>query len=104
MKDSYHHHGSNLFVETYSDIAEPPLTCHLSPEAVKEFINTPLKVPKWPSHTQSVERCVKMTSESACHVFGQIKRYTYIRGQLASRELMANNSSKKELINLLKNK
>ena len=85
----------------WSDIA---LTCHLSTEAVKEFINTPMKVPKWPSHTQSVERCVKMTSESACHVFGQVRRNTCIQGQLASRKLMANNSSKKDLINLLKNK
>ena len=87
----------------WSDYAEPPLTCHLSTEAVKEFINTPMKVPKWPSHTQSVKRCVKMTSESTCHVCGQIRRDTYIQGQLASRELMANNSSKKDLINLLKN-
>ena len=76
----------------WSDIAEPPLTCNLSTEVVKEFINTPMIVPKWPSHTQFVERCLRMTSESACHVFGQVRRDTYIRGQLASRELMGNNS------------
>lgn len=86
----------------WSDITEPPLTCHLSTEAVKEFINTPMKVTMWPSHTQSVERCVKMTSESACHVFGQARRNTYIQGQVASRELMSNNSSKKDMVNLIK--
>ena len=74
----------------WSDITEPPLTCHLSTEAVKEFIITPMKVTMWPSHTQSVERYVKMTSESACHFFGQARRNTYIQGQVASRELMSN--------------
>ena len=83
-----------------SDISEPPLTCLPSNQVVKEFINTPMKVPKWPSHTQFVERCVKMTSENACHVFDQVRRVTYIRGQLASRELTADNSSKKDFRNL----
>ena len=75
----------------------PPPPPNMSTEAVKEFINTPIKVPKWSSHSHFVERCVKTTPESACHVFGQVRRDTYIRGRLASRELIADISCKKEL-------
>ena len=61
----------------------------------------PMQVPDWPSHTQSVERCVKITTEAAGHVFSQQRRDVYIRGQMVSRGLMSTNKSKKDLFDLL---
>ena len=83
------------------DIHEPPLTCHLTTNEIKQYIEMPMQVPDWPSHTQSVERCVKMTTEAAGHVFSQQRRDVYIRGQMVSRGLMSTNKSKKDLFDLL---
>ena len=98
----------NLQAETLSelidwtDITEPPLTCTLTNKTLKGFAEVPMEVPKWPSHTQSVERCVKMVTEAAAHVYSQERREGYIRGQVTSRGLMSSNGSKKDLINLTK--
>ena len=41
-----------------SEVLKPPLTTSLTSKDFKSFKDTPMQVPKWPSHTQSVERCV----------------------------------------------
>ena len=89
-------------VDWTSDVTEPPLTCKLTTSAVKMFVATPMEVPDWPSHTQSVERCVKMVTEAAGHVYSQERRDGYIRGQVVSRELMSLNKSKQDIENLVK--
>ena len=61
-----------------------------------------MKVSAWSSHTQSVERCVKMVTEAAGHVFSHERREGYIRSQVVSRELMSKNNSKRDIINLVK--
>ena len=53
---------------------EPPLTTHMTSDQLQELVHSPMKVPDWPSHTQSVERCVKMVTEAAGTVFSHEKR------------------------------
>lgn len=83
------------------DVTEPPLTCNLTSATIKEFLNYPMEVPPWTSHTQSVERCVKLVTEAAGHVYTHERRESYIRAQLASRHLMSRNRSKKDMANLV---
>ena len=83
-------------------ITEPPLTCSLTTAKVKELLQTPMTVPDWPSHTQSIERCVKMVTEASGHVYSQERRDGYIRSQILSRELVSRNRSKKDMYNLVK--
>ena len=80
-----------------SEVLEPPLTTFLTSKDLKSSKDTPMQVPKWPSHTQSVERCVKMVTEAAGHVYSHEKREGYIKAQLASRQLLERNNSKKDM-------
>ena len=86
----------------WTSVSEPPLTCNLTTAAVRAFVDCPMEVPNWPSHTQSVERCIKMVTEAAAHVYSQERREGYIRSKVVSRELMSMNKSKKDLANLVK--
>ncbi|QQP41163.1 Uncharacterized protein FKW44_015445 [Caligus rogercresseyi] len=71
---------------SWSDgVLEPPLTCSLSTLEVKGFINSPMKVPNWPCHTQSIERVVKMVTEASAKYYSQEKRDGAIRAQEASK-------------------
>lgn len=76
-------------IDLNSEVLEPPLTTLLSNKDLKSFKDTPMQVPKWPSHTQSVERCVKMVTEATGHVYsheqrgGYISCYTRLYKQLA---------------------
>ena len=89
-------------VDLSSGATEPPLTCKLTSSSLKKFVDTPMEVPEWPSHTQSVERCVKMVTEAAAHVYSHERREGYIRSQVVSRELMSIKTSKKDIVNLVK--
>ena len=53
----------------WTSISEPPLTCNKTTGCLKSFIDYPMQVPDWPSHTQSIERCVKMVTETAGFVY-----------------------------------
>ena len=52
----------------WTDIHEPPLTCEKSRDELLEYIKTPMPVPQWPCHGQSIERCVKQVTEAASKV------------------------------------
>ena len=41
-------------------VDEPVFTCSLSQEEIRGFLDKPLDPPKFSSHTQSTERCVKL--------------------------------------------
>ncbi|KAG7160049.1 hypothetical protein Hamer_G028547, partial [Homarus americanus] len=56
-------------VDLSLEVLEPPLTTSLTSQELRNLKETPMQVPKWPSHTQSVERCVKMVTEAAGHVY-----------------------------------
>ena len=82
------------------DHHEPSLTCKMTVQKLKELTASPMTVPKWPSHTQSVERIVKMVTEAAAHVYSQERRNAYIRGSETSAELMPKNKSKQDVAKL----
>ena len=80
----------------------PPLTCDKITANIKTFIDHPMNVPGWPSHTQSIERFGKMVTEAAGHVYSHERREWYKRSQGVSRELMSRNKSKWDLAKLVK--
>ena len=92
---------SDLIAWNFS-VTEPPLTCTLTSATIKEFLKYPMEVPHWDSHTQSVERCVKLVIEAASHVYTYERRKLYIRAQLVGRHLMSQNRSKKDMATLVK--
>ena len=62
----------------------PPPTCDKITAHIKTFIDYPMNVPGWPSHTQSIERFVKMVTEAAGHVYSHERREWYINGPRGS--------------------
>ena len=83
-------------------ITEPSLTCSLTTKDIRKFVDIPMEVPNWSSHTQSVERIVKKVTEAAAHVYSHERRDGYVRSHEVSAELMARNRSKQDLVNLVK--
>ncbi|KAG7172364.1 hypothetical protein Hamer_G031161, partial [Homarus americanus] len=65
-------------VDLSLEVLEPPLTTSLTSQELRNLKETPMQVPKWPSHTQSVERCVKMVTEAAGHVYSHERREGYL--------------------------
>ncbi|KAG7175585.1 hypothetical protein Hamer_G032000, partial [Homarus americanus] len=63
-----------LCQDVYHFFDKPPLTTSLTSQELRNLKETPMQVPKWPSHTQSVERCVKMVTEAAGHVYSHERR------------------------------
>ncbi|KAG7174873.1 hypothetical protein Hamer_G030316, partial [Homarus americanus] len=61
-------------VDLSLEVLEPPLITSLTSQELRNLKETPMQVPKWPSHTQSVERCVKMVTEAAGHVYSHERR------------------------------
>ena len=80
---------------------EPLLTTSISTADLKQFLTIPMQVPAWPSHTQSIERCVKQVTEACTKVYTHERREGYIKAQEFSRKIMASNESRKELEGLL---
>ncbi|GBM98649.1 hypothetical protein AVEN_273129-1 [Araneus ventricosus] len=72
----------------------PPMLRDLSEDDIKSLINSdtmPIReIQKFPCHTQSVERCVKLVTESSNKVCGHEARDGYIRATLKSRSVMPN--------------
>ena len=62
-------------------VCEPPTTTDYSSEQLKHALKTGemLQLPVFPSHSQSVERAVKLTSEAAEMVYGQEARHKHIQ-------------------------
>jgi len=52
--------------------------------------------PKYPCHTQAVERCVKLVTEASSAVCGASARDGFIRVRLESRGLMPSFNTKRE--------
>ncbi|GBL82439.1 hypothetical protein AVEN_252575-1 [Araneus ventricosus] len=66
-------------------VTEPPLTVHIKDKDLREMYEEQFPVltfEKFPCHTQSVERCVKLISEAAMNVSGETARDEYIRGYI----------------------
>ncbi len=74
---------------------EPPLTRQLSDEELENIADVPLTLPI-PCHSQGVERCVRLVTESSNAVFGKEARDGYIRALTKSRHFMPSLESKKD--------
>lgn len=82
------------------DITEPPLLKNLTDVELHSLVESPDLVeklcPKYPCHTQSVERLVKLVTEASAKVYGYKNRDGYIRNTLKSRKIMPAFESKKD--------
>lgn len=74
------------------EITEPPLTVSISDDAIKLFVangSAPVvDFPRFPCHTQAVERCVKLVTESSANVCSAEARDGFIRTRVAARATM----------------
>jgi len=70
----------------WSDITEPPVLSHLYAAIIQKKVrkNYFSFIDNFPSHTQSVERCVKPVTEAASYV-GRKNRDKTIRSKLLAR-------------------
>nr|CAH7728928.1 unnamed protein product [Callosobruchus chinensis] len=72
------------------DVTPPPVLANITNEDLKLFIenNDTLEFPRFPCHTQAVERCVKLVTEASSCVIGEEARDGFIRLRVKSREIM----------------
>ena len=81
-------------------ITEPLLTRNLSEDQLQSVIDSPLQVPKFPCHTQAVERAVKVVSDACSQVYHQ-ERDGFIRQRIRARKIMPQVNTKKDFEALL---
>ncbi|GBM07088.1 hypothetical protein AVEN_177056-1 [Araneus ventricosus] len=71
-------------------VTEPPLTMHIKDKDLREMCKEEhfpvLNFEEFLCHTQPVERCVKLLSEAAMNVCGEIARDGYIRAKFQARK------------------
>jgi len=87
-------------------LSTPPMMENISIESLKELLNTKVitefEFINFPCHTQSVERIVKLVTESSIKVCGEKNRDGFTRTTLFSRTEMPSFNSKKEFITMPK--
>ena len=67
---------------------EPPFSTSLSNDKILGVFKKSRSVPKWPNHTQSVERETRVVTEACREVAGYKARDGYIRQRLSSRRII----------------
>jgi hypothetical protein len=82
-------------------LTEPPLTYNLSDDMLKNIIEVPLEIPPYRSHTQSIERVIKLVTNASGKTYGLHSASGYIKAQISSRQLYKKGDTKKELIKML---
>ena len=85
----------------WTGMTEPTLTTRLTTSEIRQFLNRPMAVPNWPSHTQGVERTVQMVTHASAQVYSHERREQYIRGMVLSRQIFGRNRSKQDLARML---
>ena len=78
--------------------SEPPITKSMSAAEVTAMVEKQGSPPKFPIHTQSVERAVKNTSESATKSWSKEKRHKSIVTKSAARAKGPKSNSKKDFL------
>ena len=79
-----YHHMIDWDTELKTD---PPFLTSLSDEKVLAILEKPMSVSKWPNHTQSVERGIRIMIKACTEVAGY-KADGYIRQRFSSRRIM----------------
>ena len=74
------------------------MTAGMSTSRIKNIVDCPLEVPPFPSHTQSTERCVKLTTEAAANVAGQEARDRYIKSKIKHRHILPKFRTKNDIL------
>ena len=75
---------------------QPQILSNLSDEEIESAITKPIQFPKFPCHTQSVERAVKLVTTVASEVEGQDARHGQILSIMASRNSRKDFATKKK--------
>ena len=82
-------------------LTEPPLIKALTDEQIQKIKEEPLVVKKYPNHTQSVERSIKLVTDASKAVYGFDARDGFIRARMQSRSMMPQYDSKKDFSSML---
>ena len=67
-------------------------------EQILELHNKPLNVPEYPNHTQSVERTVKVVSDTSKSVYGHYACDGFIQAKILPRNIMRCYDSKQQFL------
>ena len=79
-------------------ITEPPVTVTLPDSVIESARDQPLELPAFPSHAQSVERCVRLVTEASRAVFGEDRRHGLIVSRQASRAARPRFKTKRDFV------
>ena len=81
-------------------VTEPPVTKSISDEDLELLVRNEetavVEFPRFPCHTQAVERCVKGVTEASIAVMGQEARDGVIRARINARAIMPTFDTKKQ--------
>lgn len=93
--------GDYIELVTWKDIDRhsPPVMDNISDQQIRGFFNNSddvVVLPHFPCHTQAVERCVKLVTESSAAVTGEHQRDGFIRSRIESRKIMKTFNTKSE--------
>ena len=91
----------NLIDWDDTPVTESAVTAIMPSENIRACLSTPLELPAWPCHGQSIERTVKKVSEASLHVAGFEKRDGWIRAADESRKKLPKMESKKDFLSML---
>ena len=87
------------------NVTGPPLTKNIGIDHIKEIIRTGSShislMSSLPSHTQAVERMIKLATHASARVCGKESRDVFIRTTLSSREDMKTFNTKKEFVKII---
>ena len=82
------------------NVTEPPLTVNISDVDITAFVKSKesplIDFPRFPCHTQAVERCIKLVTEASAAVCGNTSRDGFIRARLEARSIMPVFNTKSE--------
>ena len=73
-------------------------TCSMSRSEIESFKDHAYEAPKFSSHTQSTERCVKLITEAAAAVCGMEARDAYTMARIQHRESLPVFTTKKQIL------
>ena len=84
------------------ELTEPPATKDINDDDLEQLIHNPdnsvIEFPRFPCHTQAVERSVKAVTESAMTVVGEHARDGLVRARLAARKTMSTFETKRDFV------
>src|SRR6218665_2401516 len=76
------------------EVTEPPVIMNISDKSIAEKETPSLFFPRFPCHTQAVERCIKLVTEASTAVSGKRNRDGFIRNKFQSCTLMPHFNTK----------